>query len=351
MSIRLIRQVIRESIAGTTSKKSLRDTVIEIQEFVGMPASDQDGAWGEKTDEAVGRFIYGMMKDAEISPNEIRSYELTSAWDVNAPRIRTVNGKLVSYRGNAADMLRFLKDLSGVEEEITSATPVSRDAVPVETELPAVSTAQKRGPGGAKKKVLAVGDSQMVAAIGSALRRHLSTVDLNNDGNPDYEVTFVNGSGKNSNGVLDLFNQNFNDSYYLVVTTIGGNGSSPSMTLSAIEKMHDKVANQRDGYLIAIAAPPATLITNTSAGVRSWGRAAASPSYMLDREGGRFASNRLAVSAAVDDMNLPFTLTYGVATRRAGNYPDQPDGLHCTVGGAEIAQDIIAQARAKGIPV
>lgn len=351
MSFRLIRQVIREAVTSTGGTRSTRDIVTEIQKFIGMSRADQDGIWGEKTDEAVGRFIYVMMSDAEITPREIRSYELTSDWSTNGPRIRSVNGKFVSYSGNAESLLIFLKDLAGVEEDEQAPAQLTPAQRPTTASVPSAPAQKSSGAPSKKKKVLAVGDSQMGAGIGLALRRHLETVDLNGDGSPDYVVTFVDGAGKNAKVILELFNQNFNESYYLVVTTIGGNGSSPSMTLSAINTMYDKVANQRDGYLIAVAAPPATLITSETAGVKSWGAAAKNPRYMLDRDRGGFAANRIAVSDTVDAMNLPYTLTYGVATRRAGIYPDQPDGLHCTVGGAEIAQDIITQARAKGIPI
>jgi hypothetical protein len=196
---------------------------------------------------------------------------------------------------------------------------------------------------GQGKRVLAVGDSQMVAQIGSTIRKHLADF--------GYSVTFVNGSGKNASGVLAKFNEAYRPRYFdLVVTTIGGNGSPPAQAEAAINSIHEKIVEQDGGYLIAVGPPPATLITNVTVGVRSWGQGARNPRYMLDRDDGKFAENRRAVSQAVDNMTLDNTLTYGVATR-VSDYPDQPDGLHCAVGGVAIADDILAQARGKGIPV
>jgi hypothetical protein len=337
MSVDLIRALIRETLSRPSSQKQI---ITQIQDFVGMNKTDQDGVWGEQTDRAVVNFVYGMMNDAEVYPRDIKSYQIASDWAAYGPKIMMVNGNPASYTGNAKGFLKFLHDLTGTpykEPEDIQAAGASQP--PAET--PTLQAGEKTHTG---KRALAVGDSQMVAQIGSTIRKRLA--------DSGYSVTFVNGSGKNANGVLAKFNEAYRPGYFdLVVTTIGGNGSLPAQTEAAIRSIHEKIVGGDGGHLIAIGPPPATRITDTSvAGPRSWGAAARDPMWMLNREGGKFAANRRAVSQAVDNMSLDNTFTYGVSTR-VPDYPDQPDGLHCAVGGVAIADDILTQARSKGIPV
>lgn len=197
---------------------------------------------------------------------------------------------------------------------------------------------------GAGKTALAVGDSQMGYMIGRGLQSHLKSV--------GYTVTFVSAAGQPASGVLKKFNENYTPGAYdLVILTIGGNNSTAESTESAIRSMHEKVVGQDDGHMIVVGPPPATLITDTAVAVKSWGQQASNPRYMLDRDKGAFAVRRETVSKKVDDLVLDNTLTYGVATQQSGKYPDQPDGLHCSVGAEPIVQDIITKAQAKGIPV
>lgn len=340
MSVALIRALIRESIAGKAKPKARNQIVAQIQDFIGMNAADQDGVWGSKTDEAVVNFIYGMMSSVDVYPSDIKPRQLSYDWATYGPKIVRVNDNPVSYTGDAKGFLKFLHNLTGTpynEPEDVQAAGTSQKSA----EAPSPRSGEKPHAG---KRVLAVGDSQMVAQIGSTIRKRLA--------DSGYSVTFVNGSGKNASGVLAKFNEAYRPGYFdLVVTTIGGNGSPPAQTEAAIRTIHEKIVGGDGGHLIAIGPPPATKITDTAvAGPKSWGSAARDPMWMLNREGGKFAANRRAVSQAVDNMSLDNTFTYGVSTR-VPDYPDQPDGLHCAVGGVAIADDILAQARSKGIPV
>jgi len=189
------------------------------------------------------------------------------------------------------------------------------------------------------EEALAIGESQMYwsGGYGEAIRKHLARI--------GYRVTHESRPGYDATHVLGLFNELYvPGKFSLVFTTIGGNHSTPEETVSAIRTIHNKIVKQDGGYLIAVSPPLRTIPEDPEK---------RRPSDDLPKqriEDTASNINRFEVAAAVNMLDLPNTLTYGVA-QSWPKFQDQPDGTHCEIGCDEIAADILEQARIKGIPV
>lgn len=194
-------------------------------------------------------------------------------------------------------------------------------------------------------RALMVGDSQLGSALGSEFEQKLRGLGYKVD-----KMSPINGGSPSQ--VTSALASNLRGHQLAVVFT-GGNNATVGDSELAVDQMHART--QAEGaYLIAIGPPPATVATNLSALNQAFPDANGDLNYQMNRDGGRFAANRIDTADAIDAMNDPAEglYTYGIASRHSvedGTYEDQPDGLHCFTGAGEIVDDIAAEIDLAGL--
>ncbi len=98
---------------GGTAKPSkdpnLQKKVKKFQASINMPAAEQDGVWGKKTQAALRRFL---ISDAGLTNNDIIGAtvdEVVNSWVTAAPKITKFMGKPATFpKGNIDSIQRFI---------------------------------------------------------------------------------------------------------------------------------------------------------------------------------------------------------------------------------------------------
>jgi len=237
---------------------------------------------------------------------------------VDMPKLRTVG-----------DVIDAFKSISSPNSYDGSSYDIRQRG---RRESPASDLKVSRGP----LRALMVGDSQLGGALGTEFERKLQTLGFK----VDKKLPIDGGSPSQ---VADALESSIGG-HQLVVSFTGGNDASVGDCELAVTQMHSN-AVESGAYLIVVGPPPATVATDVASLNRSFREANSDVEYQLKRDEGRFAQRRIAASDAIDDMNDPNAglFTYGIASHHSvdsGTYQNQPDGLHCFVGAANIVDEI-----------
>ncbi len=183
------------------------------------------------------------------------------------------------------------------------------------------------------------GDSQAEGKIGTAVEAELKS--------RGYKVKRVGKAKAKPDAVLAQVQSAAKDSI-LVVAIFGGNASSPADASSNLVKMYEACEDAGAAFM-AIGPPPPTKITSLPAANVGF------PAYNITDENfwlnlpandPRSKDSRKDVSDAMEsatsskgDINV-----WGISSRMTnpGDYPDQPDGIHCETGVDEVARKALA---------
>jgi len=181
-------------------------------------------------------------------------------------------------------------------------------------------------------KAVICGDSQGKGPLGIEVGKILTS--------KGYSVSNVSVNGANPGQVLSQV-QSEADNAILVVAIFGGNTTSVNAPADAVVKMYEHCEKSGTAFM-AIGPPNVTTITDPDE-VSKRGSA----TYWLDLPPGDMHSDekRREISDAMEAAtasNGEAINVYGVATHwtagPGGNYPDQPDGLHCIKDADKVAQ-------------
>jgi len=194
------------------------------------------------------------------------------------------------------------------------------------------------------------GDSQGAGPLGSEVGKILSA--------KGYKVSNASVAGANPAKVLDQVRANAENSI-LVVAIFGGNTTDIEAPARATVEMY-KFCESKGTVFIAIGSPPVTRITDYPSFAASFpDRAAAArgdKDYWLNLKPADSYSpaGRKALTDKMQEAKGPNgedIKVYGIASNwtAGGDYPDQPDGLHCEKGAAEVARAAMSALDIDGI--
>lgn len=183
-------------------------------------------------------------------------------------------------------------------------------------------------------KAVICGDSQGKGYLGNEVGKILSS--------QGYKVSNVSVNGAGPDAVLDQVKAHAKNAL-LVVAIFGGNTSSATKSADGVVKMYEHCEQQGTAFM-AIGPPPVTEITDPGEITKRGGNKnhwlELSPSDIHSQSKRKEISDAMeaATSSSGEQINV-----YGVASNwrpkeEGGKYPDQPDGLHCQNGAAEVAK-------------
>ena len=213
------------------------------------------------------------------------------------------------------------------------------------------NTSKSYGKSGSGLTAVAVGNSQLGSKLGDQLLSMISSMGVKID-----RMAPLNG-GSASDVAADL--EASIDGNRLAITFIGGNADTPSAATSAMNRMID-ACREAHAHLIVIGPPPATRITDLGLAQKVFPDVDGQEDYFLNKDGGRFASNRVAVAEAIETVAMSAggdVSAYGVAAHfhsdaspgSSDYYPPQPDGIHVAEGADTIAAEIVRHLDLRGV--
>jgi len=185
------------------------------------------------------------------------------------------------------------------------------------------------------------GDSQGAGPIGGEVKKILES--------KGYTVKNVSVDGSNPSQVLTQVKSNAENAI-LVVAIFGGNTTDTDAPARATTEMYDFCEGKGTAFM-AIGSPPVTRIQDYSKFAGSFSARAKDASGNVDYwlnlpdndsyspEGRKELSDKMeaAKGSKGEDIRV-----YGIASNwtagTGGNYPDQPDGLHCYNGADKVAR-------------
>jgi len=185
-----------------------------------------------------------------------------------------------------------------------------------------------------KINALIIGDSQAGGPLGAEIARDLEAL--------GYGTKITAEAGSSGASIATKISQDAKG-FDLVVAIFGGNDSSESVAVNALEAMY-KACQEAGAHLIAVGPPPATKITDIGMARTVFGDNVKGANSHLTRDGGDYAERRIAIAQAIDSAarGRDGLSSFGIASRiPADQYPEQPDGIHCREGADAIADQIL----------
>lgn len=183
-------------------------------------------------------------------------------------------------------------------------------------------------------KALIIGDSQAGSNLGKELAGRLESKKVS--------VKTVSEVGRSGDQIASRLDGEIDD-FDIVIAMFGGNDQSPESASVAIERMY-QICKREGAHLIVVGPPPATKITDIELAKRIFGDQITDENYYIRKDGGSYAQNRIEISEEIDNdsQGRDGLSGFGIAARiPIEEYPDQPDGIHCNVGAAEISEKIL----------
>ena len=185
-----------------------------------------------------------------------------------------------------------------------------------------------------KINALIIGDSQAGGPLGAEIARDLEAM--------GYGTKISAEAGAPGAQIATKLDQEVKG-FDLVVAIFGGNDSSETAAVNALESMY-KTCQEAGAHLIVVGPPPATRITDLAMAESVFGDSVTDADSHLTRDDGRYAEKRASIAQALDSAarGRDGISGFGIAARVAGDqYPDQPDGIHCREGADNIADQIL----------
>lgn len=192
-----------------------------------------------------------------------------------------------------------------------------------------------------------IGDSQAGGSLGNTIKSRLEEM--------GYAVRKTHEDGASGEEVLRDQMPDVSRMPDLLVAIFGGNDASVQSAIDAAKEMYE-TTSQAGTYLVIIGPPQATTITDPATAGQVFAGSIGpnpAPNAWFTRDGGTYVERRLDIAQGLEEefAGMPNVSVYGIGAHMvpAGGigsgeiYPDQPDGLHLSVGAGRAVDNILRE--------